>query len=121
MIERRIVGSQAMRPQRSGSPTRPIAKASIRCITREPSKVSWIGSHFLFAGSDAGGKRAAAIYGLIETAQLSGLDPEACLRYVLTHIDEQPINQVAELLPGRITDKLTAMYSEQPAAISLAA
>ena len=33
--------------------------------------------NWLFAGSDTGGERAAAIYTLIETAKLNGLDPEA--------------------------------------------
>ena len=33
--------------------------------------------NYLFAGSDAGGERAAAIYSLIGTAKLNGLDPEA--------------------------------------------
>src|SRR3546814_3940801 len=35
--------------------------------------------NYLFAGSDAGGERAAAIYSLIETARLNGLDPQAYL------------------------------------------
>jgi len=33
--------------------------------------------NFLFAGSDAGGQRAAAMYSLIGTAKPIGLDPEA--------------------------------------------
>ena len=33
--------------------------------------------NYLFAGSDVGGKRAAAIYSLIGTAKLNGLDPHA--------------------------------------------
>ncbi len=55
--------------------------------------------NYLFAGSDAGGERAAAIYSLIETAKINGLDPEAYLRLVLTRIADHPINRVAELLP----------------------
>lgn len=55
--------------------------------------------NYLFAGSDAGGERAAAIYSLIETAKLNGLDPEAYLRDILDRIAEHPINRVAELLP----------------------
>jgi hypothetical protein len=42
----------------------------------------------LFAGSDAGGERAAAIYSLIGTAKLNDIDPEAYLRDVLTRIDD---------------------------------
>ena len=55
--------------------------------------------NYLFAGSDAGGERAAAIYSLIETAKLNGLDPEAYLRSVLTRIADHPINRITELLP----------------------
>lgn len=38
--------------------------------------------NYLFAGSDAGGERAAALYGLTGTAELSGLNPETYLRQV---------------------------------------
>jgi hypothetical protein len=55
--------------------------------------------NYLFAGSDAGGERAAAIYSLIETAKLNGLDPEAYLRDVIARIADHPINRIADLLP----------------------
>jgi transposase len=58
--------------------------------------------NWLFAGSDSGGERAAAIYSLIETAKLNGLDPEAYLRHVLERIADHPVNRVAELLPWNI-------------------
>jgi len=58
--------------------------------------------NYLFCGSDAGGERAAAIYSLIGTAKLNGLDPEAYLRYVLERIADHPINRVEELLPWRV-------------------
>jgi hypothetical protein len=53
-------------------------------------------------GSDAGGERAAAIYSLVESAKLSGLDPEAYLREVFERIAEHPINRIDDLLPWRI-------------------
>ena len=58
--------------------------------------------NYLFCGSDAGGERAAAIYGLVETAKLNGLDPEGYLRDVLERIAEHPINRIEELLPWNI-------------------
>src|SRR5262249_22119900 len=50
--------------------------------------------NFLFAGADSGGERAAAMYGLIGTARLNGVDPEAWLRHVLAHIADHPVNRV---------------------------
>ena len=55
--------------------------------------------NYLFAGSDSGGIRAAAMYTLIETAKLNGLDPERYLRDVIARIADHPINRIAELLP----------------------
>jgi transposase len=57
--------------------------------------------NWLFAGSDKGGERAAAILSLIETAKLNGLDPEAYLRDVLTRIADHPITRIDELLPWK--------------------
>jgi transposase len=35
--------------------------------------------NYLFAGADSGGERTAAMYSLIGTAKLNGIDPEACI------------------------------------------
>ena len=64
--------------------------------------------NYLFAGSDAGGERAAAIYSLIGSAKLNGLDPQAYLRDVLERIADHPINRIAELLPWNISCSKTA-------------
>ena len=58
--------------------------------------------NWLFAGSHDGGERAAAMYTLLETAKLNGIDPEAYLRNVLTRIAEHPISRITELLPWNV-------------------
>jgi transposase len=58
--------------------------------------------NFLFMGADSGGERAAAMYSLIGTAKLCGVEPEVYLRHVLTHIAEHPINRISDLLPWNI-------------------
>ncbi len=52
--------------------------------------------NYLFAGSGAGGERAAATYGLIRTAKLNGLNREAYLREVLSRVADHPINRIEE-------------------------
>ncbi len=58
--------------------------------------------NWLFAGSHDGGERAAAMYTLLETAKLNGIDPEAYLREVLQRIAEHPVSRIAELLPWNV-------------------
>jgi transposase len=58
--------------------------------------------NYLFAGSDTGGDRAAAMYSLLGSAKLNGLDPEAYLAHVLAHIADHPINRIEELLPWNV-------------------
>src|SRR5438270_11770300 len=55
--------------------------------------------NYLFAGSDAGGRRAAAMYSLIESAKLNGLNPQHYLADVLARIADHPARRIAELLP----------------------
>lgn len=54
---------------------------------------------WLFAGSDRGGERAAAMYSLIVTAKLNDVDPRAWLADALTRINEHPASRLDELLP----------------------
>jgi hypothetical protein len=54
---------------------------------------------WLFAGSDRGGQRAAAMYSLIVTAKMNDIDPQAWLADVLARIAEHPASQIDELLP----------------------
>ncbi len=55
--------------------------------------------NYLFAGSDAGGRRAAAMYSLIETAELNRVNPQRYLADVLTRIADHPARHIADLLP----------------------
>lgn len=55
--------------------------------------------NWTFAGSDAGGRRAAAMYTLIETAKLCDVDPQAWLADLLARLQDHPARRIAELLP----------------------
>jgi len=54
---------------------------------------------WLFAGSDRGGQRAAAMYSLIVTAKMNDVDPQAWLADVLRRINDHPASRLDELLP----------------------
>jgi transposase len=55
--------------------------------------------NWTFAGSDAGGRRAAAMYTLIETCKLNDVDPRAWLADVLARIADHSANRLDQLLP----------------------
>jgi hypothetical protein len=67
--------------------------------------------NYLFAGSDTGGERAAAVYSLIGSAKITGIDPEHYLRTVLARIAEHPISRIAELLPWNLAESLQSQTS----------
>ncbi|HEY5207537.1 MAG TPA: IS66 family transposase [Roseiarcus sp.] len=56
---------------------------------------------WLFCGSDRGGQRAAAMYSLIVTAKMNGVDPQAWLADVLSRIAGHSAHRLDELLPWR--------------------
>jgi transposase len=68
------------------------AERALRCIAL--GRKSW-----LFAGSDRGGQRAAAMYSIIVTAKMNNVDPQAWLADVLARIAEHPAHRLDELLP----------------------
>jgi transposase len=55
--------------------------------------------NYLFAGSDAGGRRAAAMYSLIESAKLNGINPQLYIADLLARIGDHPARHIADLLP----------------------
>ena len=56
--------------------------------------------NYLFTGSDTGGDRAAAMYTIVQTAKLNGVNPEAYLNDTLAKIAEgHPISRINELMP----------------------
>ncbi len=74
------------------------------CLTNNAAERSLRGvalgrKAWLFAGSDRGGERAAAMYSLIMTAKLNDVDPRAWLADVLRRIADHPASQLSDLLP----------------------
>jgi len=64
--------------------------------------------NFLLAGADSGGERAAAMYSLIDSARQNGIDPEACLHYLIKRIADHPASRIDELLPWNVAPLLPA-------------
>jgi hypothetical protein len=75
-------------------------------VEREIRPVALGKKNYMFAGSDAGGERAAAMYSLLNSAKLNGLNPEAYLRHVLERIADTKITQVDALLPWNVAPVL---------------
>jgi len=67
---------------------------------------------WLFCGSDRGGQRAAAMYSLIVTAKMNGVDPQAWLADVLSRIATHPAHRLDELLPWNWTPRALAILAQ---------
>jgi transposase len=59
---------------------------------------NFLPQRWLFAGSDRGGQRAAAMYSIIVTAKMNDVDPQLWLADVLTRLAEHPAHRLHELL-----------------------
>ena len=68
------------------------AERAMKCVAL--GRKNWT-----FAGSDAGGHRAAAMYTLIETCKLNDVDPRAWLADLLKRLPDHPAKRIHELLP----------------------
>ena len=67
---------------------------------RAPRGIAIGRKNWLFAGSDAGGLRAARLYTLIGTCHLLELDPFAYLRDLLGRLPAHPSDRLHELTPA---------------------
>jgi len=64
---------------------------------------------WLFCGSDRGGQRAAAMYSLIVTAKMNGVDPQAWLTDVLSRIASHPAHRLDDFLPWNWAPQASAI------------
>ena len=67
---------------------------------------------WLFCGSDRGGQRAAAMYSLVVTAKMNGIDPQAWLTDVLSRIATHPAHRLDQLLPWNWTPRASAIAAQ---------
>jgi len=78
--------------------------------------------NYLFLGSDEGGRRAAAIYTIVESAKLNGLNPQAYLADVIDRLAKGwPRSRLAELMPWTWAATRAAEAAAATAAVSAAA
>ena len=66
-----------------------------RCAAWPSGSRNWT-----FAGSDEGGRRAAAVYSLIETCKLNDVDPQAWLADVLAKLPDHPAKRSPNFCHG---------------------
>jgi transposase len=84
--------------------------------------VAIVRHNYLFAGADSANESAAAIYSLVGTANLNGIDPETYLRFVFTRIADHATSRIDELTGWVVTDPLRTAFrkSRSPAKPTLA-
>ncbi len=64
----------------------------------------------MFLGSNAGGERAVVLYTVLESAKLSGLDPQTWLADVIDRMTKgHPINRLGELLPWNWNNQIASL------------
>jgi len=80
------------------------AERALRCIA--VGRKNW-----LFAGSDAGGRRAAILYTMVSSCKRHGVDPWAYMADVLDKVSSHPARLIDELLP----DKWKSLKNKQSA------
>jgi hypothetical protein len=69
--------------------------------------------NYMFVGSERGGKSTAIIYPLMETAKLDGIDPQAWLSHVLSHIADHKITRLMSCYRRTIRPE-TGAYENRP-------
>ena len=57
--------------------------------------------NYMFAGSDAGGERAAVIYSLVATCKRHNVDPFAYFRDVLQRVSTERASEIRRLFPDQ--------------------
>ena len=94
-MNRLLLAKQPAPPRRGAGSIIPFNNAAERALRGFAlGRKSW-----LFAGSERGADRAAAMATLINTAKLNDIDPLAWLADVLAHIADTPQSRLADLLP----------------------
>ena len=70
--------------------------------------------NWLFVGNNAGAQGGAALYSLIETAKVNGVEPYQYLKYVFEMIPKLQEDQLGQLLPWNCPEHLQNTF-KQPA------
>lgn len=75
--------------------------------------------NWVLSGGPRGAAASAAIYSLIETFKLNGLEPYYAMRYILTKLPTTPIERICDLLPWNIDTQDFHELVVEDASISL--